>query len=126
MSADYDKIAKLEKAISEKYGKETVGNPKGNWSSEKEKEHVKQTKAFYEKIEKNLEKNEKEEVKGALVSKKLLLKKSDRLCPVCTKYSFNRKDDLYMNRFQCCYECYIEYVEGREERWNSGWQPQID
>ena len=29
-----------------------------------------------------------------------------------------------MNRFECCNQCYIEYVEFREDRWNSGWRPQ--
>ena len=29
-----------------------------------------------------------------------------------------------MNRFECCSQCYINYVEFREDRWNSGWRPQ--
>ena len=32
-------------------------------------------------------------------------------------------DDLYMNKFDCCFNCYIQYVEGREARWHSGWRP---
>ena len=44
-------------------------------------------------------------------------------CPVCGKYSFQLKDDLYMNKFDCCYECFIQYIQGREERWDSGWRP---
>ena len=35
----------------------------------------------------------------------------------CKRYSFNLKDDVYMNKFECCFECYIKYVEGREELW---------
>ena len=34
---DWDKLATFEKAISKKYGKEAIQNPKGNWSDEKEK-----------------------------------------------------------------------------------------
>ena len=34
------------------------------------------------------------------------------------------KDDLYMNKFECCHTCYIQWVEGREERWESGWRPE--
>ena len=36
---------------------------------------------------------------------------------------FNGQDDLYMNKFECCWECYIKWVEGREERWATGWRP---
>ena len=44
-------------------------------------------------------------------------------CPVCDTYSFNVKDDVYMNKFQCCWKCYIQWVEDREDRWQSGWRP---
>ena len=33
---DPDYIAKLEKAIAEKYGKETITHPKADWDDEKE------------------------------------------------------------------------------------------
>jgi len=33
------------------------------------------------------------------------------------------KDDLYMNKFDCCWKCYIQWVEDREERWLEGWRP---
>tara|TARA_R100000234_G_scaffold116967_1_gene94736 strand:- start:134 stop:514 length:381 start_codon:yes stop_codon:yes gene_type:complete len=126
MSTDYDRIARFEKAISKKYGKEAIKNPKGEWTDEKEKEFIEQMKEFYNRLEKNSEKSEKEKVKGVLVSKRILSRKSDRECPVCEKYSFERKDDLYMNKFQCCFDCFILHVEGREERWLSGWRPEID
>ena len=38
MKKDPDKIAAIEKAISKKYGKEAIQNPKGNWNENKEKE----------------------------------------------------------------------------------------
>ena len=126
MSVDYDRIAKFEKAISQRYGKDAIRNPKGDWTEEKEKEFIEQMKEFYNRLDKNSEKSEKEEVNGVLVSKKILARKSDRNCPVCGKYSFERKDDLYMNKFQCCFSCYIALVEGREQRWLSGWRPEID
>jgi hypothetical protein len=28
-----------------------------------------------------------------------------------------------MNRFGCCYDCYIDFVEFREEAWNNGERP---
>ena len=44
VSKDSDYIAKLEKAIAEKYGTETIQNPKGNWDKEKEEEYIQQLK----------------------------------------------------------------------------------
>ena len=126
MKDDPNKIARIEKAIADKYGKETIENPKKFWTNEKERKHIEQTKKFYEKIEKNACKEEMTKHKGMLVSKKLLNKVSNRKFPVCYKYSFERKDNLYMNKFQCCFDCYIQYVEGREERWDTGWRPEID
>jgi hypothetical protein len=38
MSDDPNRIAAIEKAIAEKYGKEAVQNPRGNWTETKEKE----------------------------------------------------------------------------------------
>ena len=58
-----------------------------------------------------------------MCQKKLLNRESNRQCPVCDKYSFDRKDDLYMNKFKCCFDCYIQHVEGREKRWATGWRP---
>ena len=28
-----------------------------------------------------------------------------------------------MNKFECCFKCFIQYVDGREERWEKGWRP---
>ena len=38
-------------------------------------------------------------------------------------YSFESRDDVYMNKYECCHSCYIQYVEDREERWKAGWRP---
>ena len=126
MASDFNKIAKYEKAIAEKYGKEAIENPKKNWTQEKEKEYLEQMKLFYKAIDDRKKKSEKEEVNGILISKTILRRESNRECPVCSLYSFNTKDDLYMNRYQCCFECYIQHVEGREDRWSTGWRPEID
>ena len=37
MSKNYDQIAAVEKAISEKYGDEAIQNPRANWNEEKRK-----------------------------------------------------------------------------------------
>ena len=64
------------------------------------------------------------------MSKKLLNKEfAKRSCPACKTYSFNLKDDAYMNKFDCCYRCYIKYIQGTvdgEKRWKEGWRPPIN
>jgi hypothetical protein len=83
MNKDPDKIAAVEKAIAEKYGKEAIQNPKGNWDEDKEKEYLKQSKEFYKKKSRNEEWQEKVDVNGIKISKKLLTRESLKNCPVC-------------------------------------------
>ena len=117
---DPDYIAKLEKAIADKYGKETIAHPKADWDDEKEMEYLNELETNYRRLN---EEQEKEEVNGVLISKELLNKKTNRSCPTCNSYSFKSRDDLYMTKFGCCWNCYIQFVEGREERWATGWRP---
>ena len=120
---DLNYIANVEKAISEKYGAETVQNPKNLWSKEKEEQYLVQIKKLQEKTDRLQQKIEKVELSGFLISKKLLNKDSNRTCSVCNTYSFDSKDDVYTNKFDCCFGCYIQHVEDREERWLKGWRP---
>ena len=114
---------KVESAIAEKYGVETVQHPQKDWTPEKEEDYLEQLKLLNQKLDKISEKLEKVEVQGVLMSKKLLNKDSNRSCPVCHTYSFDTRDNVYMTKYSCCRVCYIEYVEGREERWATGWRP---
>ena len=118
---DPNYVVKVEAAIKEKYGEEAIQNPKKFWNQDKEKEYLKQLKEFYRKKEEKSQ--DKDKVGDVYVSKKLLNRESNRQCPVCDKYSFDKKDDRYMNKFKCCFGCYIQYVHGREKRWRSGWRP---
>lgn len=120
---DLNYIANIEKAISEKYGAETIQNPKNLWSKEKEEQYLQQIKKLQEKADRLQQKIEKVELSGFLISKKLLNKDSNRTCTVCNTYSFDSKDDVYTNKFNCCFKCYIQHVEDREERWLKGWRP---
>ena len=120
---DPNYVIKVEKAIAEKYGVETVQHPTKDWTPEKEQEYIEQLKQLNEKIKKISEKAEKVEVHGVLISKKLLSKDSNRVCSTCETYSFNSMDDIYMNKYDCCSQCYIQWVENREERWVAGWRP---
>jgi hypothetical protein len=121
---DLNDIARFEKAIAKKYGPEAIENPRKYWDDEKEKSYQDQIKKLAEKERSFEEKDDKVEQDGFLISKKLLNKDTTRrTCPVCKTYSFLKKDDVYMNKFKCCYKCYIQWVDNREERWLSGWRP---
>jgi hypothetical protein len=120
---DPNYVIKVEKAIADKYGADTVQHPAKDWTPEKERAYIEQLELFNKKLRKLSEKTEKVEVQGVLISKKLLNKDSNRVCSTCETYSFNSKDDIYMNKYDCCFQCYIQWVENREERWATGWRP---
>lgn len=121
---NWDLIAKIEKQIKEKYGEDAVKSPAQGWTDEQEEEHLKKLKIAALKSREAEDKREKVEITdGVFVTKKLLMKGSNRTCPVCATYSFNKQDDVYMSKFQCCFTCYVDYVEGREDRWKAGWRP---
>jgi len=124
MKKDWNRIAKIERAITQKYGKDTVQSPLSNWSDEKEKEYLQQLEKLHEKDLQIKEQEEMVEVDGFLVSKKLLNRDKVKNCPVCASLLKNLKDDAYMIKYECCYTCYVQYVEDREERWLSGWRPE--
>ena len=113
---DLDTIAALEKAIAEKYGDEAVSDPRSAWDDEKESEYLEQLKIISKRLETISSELEKVEFNGFFVTKKLLNRdKTERVCPSCGSYSFDKRDDLYMNRFDCCFTCYIKNVEGRND-----------
>ena len=120
MSKDPNYAIKFEKAIAKKYGDNTVQHPKKEWNDNKEKQYISQLKQFYIDGSAN---NEEVEVDGVLISKKLITRESKRTCPVCNTYSFKSNDDVYMSKFSCCQKCYIQWIEGREDRWKKGWRP---
>ena len=123
MSNKQDYIVKLEKAISQKYGPETINNPRSLWDDEKEKMYMEQSVQEQKKYAKLSESQHKVEQDGFLINKKLLTRDHNRTCPVCKKYSFHPRDDLYMNKFEACFICYVQHIEGREEKWAAGWRP---
>ena len=120
---ELNRIAAIEKAIAEKYGDETIQNPRANWDDDKEREYLSQMKEFYKKIDKNDTQQEKIEINGIKVSKKLLNRESLKSCPVCGAFPRKSMDDVCLVKFECCNNCYVQYVEGREERWLKGWRP---
>jgi hypothetical protein len=124
MNDKLNQIAAIEKAIRQKYGKEAIINPNSEWSEAKEKEYLEQLREMNEKQTSLDEQQEKVETDGFLINKKLLTRETTILnCPVCSKRLKTVKDDIYNNKFECCHRCYIEYVEGRKDRWLKGWRP---
>lgn len=121
---DLNDIARFEKAIAKRYGHEAIQNPRKHWDDAKEAEYQEQLKILSKKELQSEEKDDKVEQDGFFISKKLLTREATRrVCPVCSTYSYKIRDDVFMNKFDCCYSCYIQHVEGREERWLTGWRP---
>ena len=123
MKKDYDTIAAVEQAIAKKYGREAIQNPRAGWDEEKEQEYLKQMQEHYAKIRKNDEWQEKVDVNGIKISKKLLNRESLKCCSICGSFPKKSMDDVCLVKFECCFKCYIQYVEDREERWLKGWRP---
>jgi hypothetical protein len=119
MKKDLNYIAGLEKAIKQKYGEEAVQNPSSNWTPEKEKEYLQQLK---ENKIKELSADRVEEREGFLFSAKLIKKDSKNVCDVCSNI-LKQQDMLYETKYECCRNCYVQYVEDREDRWKQGWRP---
>ena len=123
---ELDGLAAVEKAISQKYGKETIQNPRSEWSEEKEKEYIQQMKEFYKAKSLKERWKDKIDVNGIKATKKLLNRESLRTCSVCGKFPKKTMDDVCLLKFECCSKCYLQYVEGREDRWKEGWRPSED
>jgi hypothetical protein len=120
---DLNKIAAIEQAISAKYGEEAIQNPRAEWDETKEKEYLEQMRELYDQQAKNAEWEEKVEVNGIKVTKKLLNRESLKCCPICGNFPKSAMDGVCLTKFDCCNNCYVQYVEGRETRWQKGWRP---
>ena len=123
LKKDTNYIAAVERAITEKYGQNTAQDFRNEWADEKEKEYLRQLAELQGKRDRTSQDKEEIVIGDVRITKRRSRQKENRCCPVCKTYSFSRRDDLYMNRFDCCQQCYINFVEFREERWKSGWRP---
>lgn len=50
-------------------------------------------------------------------------------CPLCERIMKGSKSNSTYYDWGCCSDCFIEFVEGREEKWKGGFRPskeQID
>jgi hypothetical protein len=112
-------------SIVEKYGEEAAINPNELLTPEEATKYRQQLEDKLKKLHQSSD-VEKIDAGGFLLSKDLVRLDNNRTCPVCETYSFESKDDLYMTKFECCFKCYVKYVEHREERWKSGWRPNLE
>lgn len=117
MKKEPNLLDKIEKAIIDKYGPETVQSLKANWTPTKELGYLKQLKKTSSKQTQHSSSDDKVMVDGVYVPKKLFIKETDRVCTSCGVYSFDNRDDLYMTKFRCCFKCWIQNIQGREYKW---------
>lgn len=120
---DINYVAAIEKAIGSKYGKEAVANPRSGWDEKKEEAYKAELENLKSKKDIRTE-EEYEEVKGVLIHKKLINKRKQKFCSQCEVRIKNLNDDTCYTKYETCFNCYIEYIEQREERWMQGWRPQ--
>jgi len=121
---DLNYVAGLEEAIKKKYGEIAIQNPSSMWNEDKERAYLNQLKKFIEKQDRSLSQDMIENVDGVFITKKLLTKDNKLSCSVCYSLVNRINDDIYIIKYDCCENCYIQFVEGREERWLEGWRPE--
>lgn len=125
---DYNKIAAIEHEMEKKFGPEAVKHPRADWTIEDEKEYITQTSDLHDKLSKLQSEKTYINKKGYLISKKLLNEDVNKIenCEFCNKYRllFTVDDDINLNKYGCCRDCYYNFVDGREERWHEGWRPE--
>jgi len=44
-------------------------------------------------------------------------------CPICRNVMRGSKCNSSYYEYGCCMDCVIQFIEGRVERWKSGWRP---
>ena len=127
MKKDYNYIASVEKAIAEKYGKCAAQDFRGSWDEESEKDYLGQIRKKNEIKNRDNFKKEETLVGDIRITRRAKEEEeASRICPVCKTYSFSMKDELYMNRFQCCHKCFYDFVDGQQNRWADDWRPNTD
>ncbi len=118
------KYAQLESRAREAFGDEVVQSPRSSWTDEQEEVFREQEKLQQIKVATARLSKQKVEKEGYLIRSKLIKEDKNRVCEYCNVYSFSIRDGYYATKFGCCFKCYIQYIEDREERWKEGWRPE--
>lgn len=106
----------IGKEMSKMYGEVVLTHPEVWWDTEKEKK--------YRESLKNQQKEDKVQEKQTLINNEVLIINklfitSSRTCDICKTNFCGYYDEMYLNKFGCCYKCYIMYCEGREDKWET-------
>jgi hypothetical protein len=43
-------------------------------------------------------------------------------CPICEFLMKGKSTNTYYD-WGCCMSCFLEFIDGREQRWRDGWRP---
>lgn len=102
MSDKLNKIAQLEKAIQERWGAQSVINPKSLWSEQDEADfQFQKSQESYQNSDKSIV----SEVSGTITISRLITDKQS-VCSKCGKYTLSNEDTLYLLKFGICYLCF--------------------
>jgi|TARA_Y100000034_G_C6778735_1_gene347861 hypothetical protein len=44
-------------------------------------------------------------------------------CSVCDYILKSHEDTMSNERYSCCHDCFLRYVEARKDEWANGWRP---
>ena len=94
MKKDLNYVAAVEKAISEKYGKEAVQDFRSTWEAEREESYLVQLKNRRTKLQTLKDRKKFFLVGDVEIKKKHNAEQPNRTCPVCKTYSFSSRDEL--------------------------------
>jgi|TARA_R110002020_G_scaffold14313_5_gene50825 hypothetical protein len=99
---DLNKIAKIEKAIEDRWGDAAIQNPASYWDEEKEKEYLKQLK---EQIKNEEPSSTTKEHDGILITSKLFNKRRIDKCPKCDGFKLSNRDKVLVKKLGHCQTC---------------------
>ena len=114
-----EKLQRIEEAIKTKFGENSVLDPRSLWNDKKEEEYQKQLTELHLKNSLREKSVEKVEKNGVLIQKHLFIEENETKdeCGLCENCLLDFRDKTYINKFGTCFECFIQHVEGREEKY---------
>jgi hypothetical protein len=45
-------------------------------------------------------------------------------CSVCSHIIRTHSDEASMRKFNCCFQCSVEFAYPNKEKWDNGWRPE--
>lgn len=47
-------------------------------------------------------------------------------CPICDGPMKGNRSTFCYYKYGCCQMCWVEFIDGREQRWLDGWRPSAE